>query len=215
VITPDKKEILRYLGYRPEQDLEQSIEHSITQKIVEIQKIIQPRMIYKRFPLLWQTENTIEIADLVIKSENLARNLKDCASVYCMAATLGVGVDRLLTRAAAIRMSDTVIYQAIAAATIEEFCDEINEKIRREAAEQGLYCRPRFSPGYGDFSVQYQPDFARLLDAPRKIGLTVTDSCLLVPMKSVTAIIGLSITPQPCHKKGCESCDKTDCAFRR
>lgn len=215
MIAPDRKEILRYLGYRYDQNPDQSMEQSITQKIAEMQKVVQPRMIYRRFPLLWRTENTIEIADIVITSENLARNLKDCVSVYCMAATLGIGVDRLLTRAAAVRMSDAVIYQAIAAATIEEFCDEINEKIRREAEEQGLYCRPRFSPGYGDFSIRYQPDFARLLDAPRKIGLTVTDSCLLVPIKSVTAIIGLSKTRQPCHKKGCESCDKIDCSFRR
>ena len=215
MIMPDKKEILRYLGYQYNQFPDQSIEQNITCGISEMQNVIQPRMIYKQFPLHWQTETTIELADLVIQSENLTRNLKDCASVYCMAATLGIGVDRLLTRAAAVRMSDAVIYQAIAAAMIEEFCDEINEKIRLEAEEQGLYCRPRFSPGYGDFSIQYQPDFVRLLDAPRKIGLTVTDSCLLVPMKSVTAIIGLSSTRQPCHKKGCESCNKTNCSFRR
>ena len=108
-----------------------------------------------------------------------------------------------------------MLYQAAAAAMIETVCDGVNDAIRREAAGEGLYCRPRFSPGYGDFSIEHQRDFARLLDTPRQIGLTVTESCLLAPTKSVTAVIGLTNTPQPCHRSGCESCEKTDCAFRR
>lgn len=106
-------------------------------------------------------------------------------------------------------MSDAVIYQAAAAAMVETYCDEVNERIRQDAAQRGMYCRPRFSPGYGDFPIAHQRDFSRLLDTPRKIGLTVTESCLLAPIKSVTAVIGLSETPQPCHRKGCEECGKT------
>ena len=132
-----------------------------------------------------------------------------------MAATLGIGPDRLIARASAVRMSDAVIFQAAAAAMVETYCDEVNERIRQDAAQRGMYCRPRFSPGYGDFPIAHQRDFSRLLDTPRKIGLTVTESCLLAPIKSVTAVIGLSETPQPCHRKGCEECSKTDCAYRR
>ena len=110
---------------------------------------------------------------------------------------------------------EVLILQAVAAAMIETCCDEVNDALRRTAEQEGLYCRPRFSPGYGDFSIEHQRDFSRLLDTPRKIGLTVTESCLLAPIKSVTAVIGLSETPQPCHRKGCEECGKTDCAYRR
>ncbi len=68
-----------------------------------------------------------------------------------MAATLGIGADRLIARASAVRMSDAVIYQAAAAAMIETCCDEVNERMRHGGAGGALYCRPRFSPGYGDF----------------------------------------------------------------
>ena len=158
---------------------------------------------------------TLEIADVQIHSKNLARNLQGCSEVCLMAATLGIGPDRLIARASAVRMSDAGIYQAAAAAMVETYCDEVNERIRQDAAQRGMYCRPRFSPGYGDFPIAHQRDFSRLLDTPRKIGLTVTESCLLAPIKSVTAVIGLSETPQPCHRKGCEECGKTDCAYRR
>jgi len=113
-------------------------------------------------------------------------------------------------------MSEAVIYQAVAAALLEAYCDRVNETIRQEAAAQGAYCRPRFSPGYGDFAIAHQSDFARLLDLPRRIGVTVTDTYQLAPMKSVTAVVGIAATPQPCPSEGgCAACDKTDCAFRR
>ena len=104
--------------------------------------------------------------------------------------------------------------QAAAAALIEDCCDEENERLRAEAAERGLKLRPRFSPGYGDFSIEHQRDIARELDTPRRIGLTVTDSCMLAPMKSVTAVIGIAET-EGSTARGCEDCDKQNCGFRR
>ena len=78
----------------------------------------------------------------------------------------------------------------------------------------GLKLRPRFSPGYGDFSIAHQRDITRELDTARRLGLTVTESLMLAPMKSVTAVIGLSETGG-CTGGGCEACAKTDCDFRR
>jgi len=215
MIEADYGEILRYLGYKssrtPESDVEQRI-HDCASKLREF---IEPRSVYRKFPLTHQGRGGLDIEGLNIQSTNLARNLKGCEAVYLMAATLGVGVDRQIARASALRMSDAVIYQAAAAAYIEAYCEEVNDNIRREAGEEGLYCRPRFSPGYGDFPIEHQRDFVRLLDTHRKIGLSVTESCLLVPVKSVTAVIGVSGEPQPCHRKGCEECGKSDCTFRR
>lgn len=113
-------------------------------------------------------------------------------------------------------MSDAVIYQAAAAAMVEILLRR-GQRTHPAGRQRSAACTvgPRFSPGYGDFPIAHQRDFSRLLDTPRKIGLTVTESCLLAPIKSVTAVIGLSETPQPCHRKGCEECGKTDCAYRR
>ena len=123
-----------------------------------------------------------------------------------MAATLGIGPDRLIARASAVRMSDAVIYQAAAAAMVETYCDEVNERIRQDAAQRGMYCRPRFSPGYGDFPIAHQRDFSRLLDTPRKIGLACTPSLLLTPQKSVTAVLGVAKDPPAPRQARCETC---------
>lgn len=214
MITFDRSEALRYLGYRGTEP-DAAVEESLVRCAEGLQDVIQPQSVFRRFPLRHPAENMLDVAGVAIHSNHLARNLKDCTDVYMMAATLGIGADRLIARASAVRMSDAVIYQAVAAAMIEAYCEEVNDILRREAGNYGLYCRPRFSPGYGDFDIGHQRDLSRLLDTPRKIGLTVTESCLLAPIKSVTAVIGLSATPQPCHRKGCEECGKTDCAFRR
>lgn len=214
MIAVDRSEVLRYLGYRGGQ-IEDAVEQSIDRCTADLLAAVQPRGTYRRFALAHPSPDMLEIDGLQVHSVNLSRNLKGCGSVYLMAATLGVEADRRITRACAVRMSDAVIYQAVAATLIEAYCDELNDAIRAQAAEKGLYCHPRFSPGYGDFDIKHQRDFIRLLDTPRKIGLTVTDSCLLAPIKSVTAVIGVSDVAQPCHRKGCEECEKTDCAFRR
>lgn len=214
MIAFERSEVLRYLGYRgaqPDEMVEQNLDRCIT----ELQSAAAPKSVFQAFELSHLAEGTMKTGGVLIRSKNLARTLKGCTSVYLMAATLGVAVDRLITRASAVRISDAVLYQAAAAAMIEAYCDEVNDTLREEAERVGLYCRPRFSPGYGDFRIEHQRDISRLLDTPRKIGLTVTESCLLVPIKSVTAVIGLSNSPQPCHRKGCEECSKQDCAFRR
>ena len=214
MISFDRREALRYMGYHGAEP-DAAVAESLERCAAELQAAVQPKSISARFPLSFTGENTMQIGDLTVTSANLARNLRGCTEVYLMAATLGIGADRLIARASAVRMSDAVILQAVAAAMIETCCDEVNDALRRTAEQEGLYCRPRFSPGYGDFSIEHQRDFSRLLDTPRKIGLTVTESCLLAPIKSVTAVIGLSPEKQDCHRKGCEECGKTDCNFRR
>ena len=98
---------------------------------------------------------------------------------------------------------------------MEEYCDQIHEKLEKELRKEEKYLRPRFSPGYGDFSITYQKELLQVLDAAKKIGLTMTESYMLTPVKSVTAVIGISKTNEQCHRSGCESCDKTDCLYRR
>ena len=86
---------------------------------------------------------------------------------------------------------------------------------KKEYLEKGLYLRPRFSPGYGDFPLSAQKEILDGLEAGKRIGITLTEGYLMMPSKSVTAVIGVSRTPAACTIEGCEACGKKDCAFRR
>ena len=81
--------------------------------------------------------------------------------------------------------------QAAGAMFTETFVDVLNQNIARQAAADGWQVNPRYSPGYGDVPLDTQRIFFSLLPCTSKIGLTLTDSLVMAPEKSVTAFIGM------------------------
>ena len=157
----------------------------------------------------------IDFSCFQVKSRDLAKNLRGCGQVILFAATIGEGADFLTRKYSRTNVAKAVVMQAAAAAMVEAFCDEENKKLREQAEEQGWFLRPRFSPGYGDFSLEHQRDFARVLEMQKTVGITLSESLLMLPSKSVTAVIGAGRTDTKCVLSGCESCGNADCAFRR
>lgn len=210
----NRKEVYRYMGLRgqaPEEALQQMTEECIEQ----LEQVAEPKYVYAFFPLNQLSQTELDLGFTQVCSQNLSKNLKDCDRVAVMAATLGTGVDRLLHRYEVTALTRCVILQAAAAAFIEAVCDGCQEEIAGIARTEGYFLRPRFSPGYGDFDIANQKPVIEALQASKKIGLTLTDSCMMVPTKSVTAVIGLSKKAVRCHKEGCESCTMEQCAYRR
>lgn len=214
-VTAPYEEVCRYLGYKKGAQPEPKVEDLIRACTARVEQAAEPRTVSAILPLSFLEGNVMELGPIRVKSAALHRNLLGCQEVILFAATLGLEVDRLIARAGAGRVSEGAVYQAAGAALIEEVCDRANDALRQESEAEGWYLRPRFSPGYGDFPITCQPEIARLLRTPERIGLTVTDSMLLLPIKSVTAVIGRSREALPCHQLGCEACGKLDCAFRR
>lgn len=207
----DWAEARRYLGYRSEPPAPE-VERALQSCGAELMRAVSPRVIWKRAALELK-ESSLRIAGIPVRSTSLRRHLDGCTGAVLFAATLGVEADRLIHRASVSGMSRAVLLQACAASLLEAWCDECCEQIAREEAP--LFLRPRFSPGYGDFSITHQQDLLALLDAQKRIGVTVTDGMMLAPVKSVTAIIGL--TPSQalsCPSGKCMTCPMTSCPFR-
>ncbi len=211
----DYPEICRYLGYRGDARPGAGTEAAIRACAGRLAGAVHPRAVSHREPLSRPGGGVLELGPLRVESRDLAKALDGCEKVIFFAATLGVEADRLIARAQAGRVSEALFYQASAAALIETYCDQVNEVLRAEARKEGWYLRPRFSPGYGDFALDHQRAILQILDAPRRIGLTVTDSLLLAPVKSVTAVIGMSRTPRPGQRAGCAGCGQSQCPYRR
>ncbi len=208
------KEALRYLGYGRNPGEERTLE-LIRQSFEELEGLREERIVWRREPVTVREPDQVETAGMDIRSRGLARNLKGCLEVILVAATLGTRTDLLLRRYSRTDMTRAVILQACAAARLEEYLDAWQEERKKELEEEGLYLRPRFSPGYGDFSIHHQKALLQRLEASKRIGLTMTDGYMLTPSKSVTALAGISLEETACHRQGCESCGKIDCAYRR
>lgn len=207
------KEAIRYLGYGNAAVDEKTL-LMIQEAFEELKRISEPKSVYRIFKLSSKNDE-LQICNLKIKSISLQKNLKGCEQVVLFGTTLGMAVDRQIRTYEIKDMARAVVMQACAAAVLEEYCDEMQEQIAQELAKDNLYLRPRFSPGYGDFSILHQREILDLLDTPKRIGLTMTEGYMLTPTKSVTALIGVSKTKEPCHRKGCEECTKIDCLYRR
>lgn len=207
------KEAIRYLGYG-KTTIDEKILSIIQESFQELEKISELKSIYRIFELT-EKEDALQIDNLQMKSQSLQKNLKWCTQVILLGATMGLAVDRRIRSYELTDMAKAVVMQACAAAMLEEYCDKVQNEIAMELSAEHLYLRPRFSPGYGDFSILHQQEILNMLDAPKRIGLTMTDAYMLAPTKSVTAIIGVSNTKEFCHQKGCEECTKADCLYRR
>ncbi|MDD4700254.1 MAG: methionine synthase [Oscillospiraceae bacterium] len=212
----DKSEVLRYLGHKG-QPFSEDIDKTIDEMIVRCEQIATPAVRTVQYSLQ-RTDGGIllEGTNLTLMGKDVAEHLKDCNSAVLMAATLGQSIDREMRVLEASDMVKALVFDSCASSLIESVCDYAQSKARETAAQSGLFITDRFSPGYGDLALEIQPEFLKILDTQRKIGLYCTDTCLMNPRKSVTAIIGLKATESGVMRRSCENCKlKESCEFRK
>lgn len=151
-------------------------------------KAIRPARTWRRFEA---ADGAIASGALRLDgSGSLSRHLEGCPYVYLACGTLGAGFDALQRTLSVTSASDALILQATGTAMIEKLMDSVEEEIRAELTD-GESLTPRYSPGYGDFPLEAQRTILDLLDAPRKTGVSLTDTLLMAPSKSVSAVIGV------------------------
>lgn len=152
--------------------------------------------------------------DTIMGGRDIANHLDGCEKAILMCATLGTEIDKLIRINQISDMAKAVVLDSFASVAVEQVCNKVDEIIAEKY--DGYYMTFRFSPGYGDYPISLQQDFLRMLDAPRKIGLTTNDNYLLMPTKSVTAVLGLSKNPIERKKRGCAICNmRGKCRFRK
>ncbi len=191
----DYSEIARYLGYQKVVVPDEQVSTLIKAAAGEMLEVIQPQSVCEKFDLTVEYDEKkdfglVAFSDVTIKSKDLARNLRDCSQIVLFAATLGPQCDQLIRRAQVKDQVKAAVFQATGAMYIEKCVDLLNENIKQDAESQGKTTRPRFSPGYGDLSLDVQKSFFRLLPCQR-IGLTLMDTLVMSPEKSVTAFVGV------------------------
>ena len=108
--------------------------------------------------------------------------------VVFLCGTIGAEFDAWQRRLSVTSAADALLSQQIGLDAVEKVMDEVEEKSKAEVEVEGRKLLPRKSPGYGDLPLALSRAIISELDATRKIGVSITDSDLLVPSKSVTAI---------------------------
>ncbi|MBE5809141.1 MAG: Vitamin B12 dependent methionine synthase activation subunit [Clostridiales bacterium] len=183
------KGVARYLGYAGHAP-DECDNARILRGVERVRDVMDGRACYGLYDIT-VGEDRVDLPYGTVRSASLAKWLRGCGRAYMFAATIGAGFDRMLRRAALSSMAEAAVLQACGAAAVEHVCDLLNGELDAKARAEGYVPVRRYSPGYGDFALDNQRGFFRVLDPGRWIGLSLMDTLIMSPEKSVTAIIGL------------------------
>jgi hypothetical protein len=211
----DRKEALRYMGYRG-QKIDESLQNLLDDCIDEVMDISKQSFIYEIFDIESREEGLcLKGSTLVLRGEAIHAHLLKAEKCAVMAVTLGLEADRRIAFYSKTNLTKSLVFDACAAAAVESLCDMVQSEIAAKAASMGLEITSRYSPGYGDFSIDIQKEIAKVLKTYEKIGLSVNESSIMIPRKSVTAVIG--IQDEKCSAKihKCNSCEDKCCLYRK
>lgn len=184
----DEREVLRYAGGRG--DAPEVVE-LMRSCIDEAGGAFSGRVCYSEYPVAACSDG-LDLGFCKTGSKGLGKALEGCDGIVLFAATVGVGIDRLIARYSLVSPARSLMLQAIGSERAEALCDIFCRDIAEEKAKCGLVTRPRFSPGYGDLPLEMQRDIFAALDCSKHIGVSLGESLIMSPSKSVTAIVGVT-----------------------
>ena len=212
IISFNKNEALRYFRAQPG---DEQAEAAIDRAYAKLRKELQPRYTVKEFGCCVCAEGGSKVPSVVVldngtvfRSRALAQYDGDATELFLFGATLGSRVDITLRRMSLTSVAEAGAGQAVAAALIETYCDDCCNELQKQLPA-GKQLKWRFSPGYGDWPLEEQKILFPVLDCAHSIGLTLTESCMMAPIKSVTAVIAVEDVSKNNHLKKVEEKEKT------
>ena len=184
----DKTKILQYLGTKGKSDGFTDL--VIDDMIVKTEKHIEPKIFYKIFDIK-NTDGKIEVLNttIVFAGKSINLRLKDCNRCVIFYATLGYEIDKKIKELQRTSLSEALVMNACASAALEDVCDNLCKNLSEEFLQNTL--TKRFSPGYGDLSLEYNKEILNVLNGQRQAGIVFNQGGLMTPTKSVTAIVGI------------------------
>lgn len=181
------KEILRYSGTK---ETNNEIDTLLNECIAEAKNKLSYKVCYSNFPIKF-TDEYIDLGFAKTTSKNLRTNLENCKSIILFAATVGIELDRLISKYNITSPSKAIMLQALGSERVESLCNAFNKDIADKMSLENKTLAPRFSPGYGDLPLELQTDIFKALNCTSKIGINLNSNLFMTPSKSVTAIIGI------------------------
>lgn len=209
----DTDEVLRYMGC-PAGQADAALLALVSDCARELCAVLQPRWTWRASTIRPDPDGIRLDGGLLLPGTDLSAHLAGCDRAAAFCATLSAGVDALLRRTQSTDMARAFCLDCCAAAAVEQLCDQIEAHLQRQYP--GCFFPYRYSPGYGDLPLTVQRDLLNWLDAPRRVGLCATDSQILTPRKSVTAVLGIARQALEPKERSCLACPVQDsCQYRK
>lgn len=154
----------------------------------ELKKEITYKSSYRYFDIKIENNKVFFDDEMVLESSALCKCLDGCVGAFVFVATATLAVDRLIFKYSKLQVAKSCIINALGSSAVECFCDDLCNHFEKD---YNLNLRPRYSPGYGDLDLLCQKDVLNVCRATTLSGITLTKSNLMIPRKSVSAIVGV------------------------
>ncbi|MGM0502822.1 MAG: vitamin B12 dependent-methionine synthase activation domain-containing protein [Bacillota bacterium] len=219
-VSIPKTEVKRQLGYQQQTVSNQNIDNLITKVIIEAQSLLKPQGNYRRLTNINISADKVNLGAgaLVFQSQDIADLLANQEQVVVMAVTIGPDLEAQVEQYFANnQLNRATILDAVGSVAVEEVANQLQQRIAKEAKQIALpSLTMRYSPGYGDLDLEIQPQLLELVNG-KQLGITTNDSFLLIPQKSITALIGLGRAESAVTAKcdfNCHSCEYDTCVYK-
>jgi hypothetical protein len=200
-VSIDRDEVIRLLGYPPDRPLPARLAALLEEALAAARRLVRARGAFARLA----PERAAEVG------------LQPVAATELVVGLVTVGAEVEAAAEEATRRGEptrALLLDTAGSAAAEEAADRIGAVIvglPEDADRRVIPCR--FSPGYGDWSLQDQPKLFALL--PQELGVTLLPSMMMVPRKSVSFAMWLGAAPGRASGHGCARCPLDTCRYRR
>lgn len=179
--------VLKTLKELPERNLADYIKKAIDTAYT----LIQGKGIYRTFKVERVEEDRVILPEsgTVFSGKNMSKLLRNCPYVTLMAGTIGEALENKVETLKTDNPSDAFYLEVVGGWMADYMAEQIDKRIEQEIIKSGYGRTMRYSPGYGDWNLTCQAEMMRLTQASR-IGITLTESSIMIPRKSVSAAIG-------------------------
>ncbi len=162
-------------------------------------------------------DNLIEIEDCVrFSTTKIPLYINGATHLVLFIVTIGDGIEKeasMLTAGKDILKG--YLLDRIGSFAVESLAENLEKKLRKDYSLHKKSVSSRFSPGYCDWVLEEQFKMAKAIDFS-KIGVLLTQGCMMVPKKSISAIV--AVADEGVFKEfvsSCNICEKEDCGYRR
>ncbi|WP_297963135.1 vitamin B12 dependent-methionine synthase activation domain-containing protein [uncultured Anaerovibrio sp.] len=211
----DKEETKRYAGLQ-----QTTFNEEIIEEACDLARLlIHPTGNWEIYDYDDHSQTIYSDPPFYLEGSSIKNHLLGCTKVVILTATVGQEIEEKITALFKEgKYTLSLLLDAAATTAVEENANLMEKAISERVNREGYIMKWRFSPGYGDWPIEQQPEMIRTAKADT-IGIHLTESMMLEPRKSITAIIGLYLIEESCPRDtkthDCSNCTKTDCLARK
>jgi hypothetical protein len=209
-------QIESFMGYKPGESQE-TVSELVSEVLKEAEEICTMKAEYRFFNDISfdDSEKTLTVNSLVFNIKKIIYSqIKKSDSAALFLCTAG---EEIGTRSKkSMKEGDLLrgyVYDVVGSEAVETAADLMQDQLEREINALGKGITNRFSPGYCGWLVEEQHELFQLMP-DNFCGIKLNPSALMVPMKSISGIIGIGKNVKR-HPYTCNLCDMKDCIYRR